>query len=53
MTARPMRPKSPLGSGRAGAPTLMPARRALRSVNWSCRGKICEIELDAIGKEQA
>lgn len=31
MTARPMRPKSPLGL-RARSPTLMPARRALKSV---------------------
>ena len=29
MTARPIRPKSPLGSERAGEPTLMPASRAL------------------------
>lgn len=32
MTARPMRPKSALGEGRADAPTLMPAKRALESV---------------------
>ena len=33
MTARPMRPKSPLGMIRAGPPTLMPARRALQSAH--------------------
>lgn len=35
MTARPMRPKSPLGVIRAGPPTLMPARRALQSAENS------------------
>ena len=35
MTARPMRPKSPLGVIRAGPPTLMPARRALQSAHNS------------------
>lgn len=32
MTAKPIKPKSALGRGRAGAPTLMPAKRALKSV---------------------
>lgn len=35
ITARPMRPKSPLGVIRAGPPTLMPARRALQSAENS------------------
>jgi len=37
MTARPMRPKSPLGSVCADEPTWMPARRTLKSAGWPCQ----------------
>jgi hypothetical protein len=40
MTARPIRPKSPLGSERAGEPTLMPASRALKSASKFCQSSV-------------
>ena len=39
MTAKPMRPKSALGRG-TGEPTLMPAKRALKSVTNPCQYKV-------------
>lgn len=40
MTARPMRPKSPLGWERAVEPTLMPASRALKLASNLCQSSI-------------